>query len=140
MTEEISDRFGFNLEETIDQQRLLFYEQMGDYYLVPSQLDKAFYSLPVLTKGLMIGKALPKSWQMSHAFASRFGDQFTERIFPLDTEFHKAWKRGEDIRGISPSAGLIREVVLVRDESGNNLGRGKLLTDRLKNMLPTRLF
>ena len=140
MTEEISDRFGFNLEETIERQGLLFYEQKGDYYLSPSQFDEVFISLPVLSKGMMIGKAMPRSWQMSHAFASRFGDRFTEKIYPLNSEFLNAWRRGEDIRGISPSVGLTGEVVLVSDGTGNNLGRAKVLTDRLKNMLPTRLF
>jgi hypothetical protein len=32
------------------------------------------------------------------------------------------------------------KIYAVRDELGRNLGRGKLLADRLKNMLPTRLF
>jgi NOL1/NOP2/fmu family ribosome biogenesis protein len=76
----------------------------------------------------------------SHEFVSRFGDLFTENIYILDNEHYDAWIRGEDIRGIAGPSVHIGKILVVRDANGRNLGRGKILTNRLKNMLPTRLF
>ena len=90
--------------------------------------------------GMIAGKYFPKGWQPSHEFVSRFGDLFTENIYILNNEHHDAWTRGEDIRGINNSEGLTGKILAIRDTSGRNLGRGKMLSNRLKNMLPTRLF
>ncbi len=84
---------------------------------------------------VLIGKYFPKGWQPSHEFVSRFGDQFTENIYVLGNEFHKAWFRGEDIRNSVRQSIQIGRILAIRDASGRNLGRGKMLSNRLKNML-----
>ena len=90
--------------------------------------------------GMALGKELPGGWQPSHTFMSRFGDLFTRQIFILENKYLENWMRGEDIKGITGGSEEAGKVVAVRDADGRNLGRGKVLKERLKNQLPTRLF
>jgi len=140
LTDMISNLYGFDLKSIIDDQSLAYWQYKEDIYLAPSQLAIQFPELPVHSMGMLIGKFFPKGWQPSHEFVSRFGDLFTESIFILDNEHHDAWIRGEDIRGIKKAEGLTGKILVIRDANGRNLGRGKMLSNRLKNMLPTRLF
>ena len=104
--------------------------------VVPKPLVTGYY----YQIGILAGKYFPKGWQPSHEFVSRFGDLFTKNIFILEDKHHDAWFRGEDIRGITKFDELDRKILVIRDANGRNLGRGKMLSNRLKNMLPTRLF
>ena len=140
LTDMISGLYGFNLKNVIDDQSLSYWQFKENIYLTPSQLAIQFSELPVHSMGMLVGKYFPKGWQPSHEFVSRFGDLFTENIYILDNEHHDAWIRGEDIRGIKKSEGLTGKILAIRDTNGRNLGRGKMLSNRLKNMLPTRLF
>jgi len=140
LTEEISNRYGFDLQGVIEEQALAYREQDGNVYLAPAEHLRQFEDLPLLSSGMLIGKALPKGWLPSHEFTCRFGDQFTDHIYTLDETFQAAWLRGEDIRKISGKDDQIGTIFLIRDGNGRNLGRGKMLRDRLKNMLPPRLF
>lgn len=140
LTDMISSLYGFDLKSIIDDQSLSYWQYKDNIHLIPSQLAIQFPELPVLSMGMLAGKYFPKGWQPSHEFVSRFGDLFTENIFVLGKEHHDAWIRGEDIRGIIKSEESTGKILVIRDASGRNLGRGKMLSNRLKNMLPTRLF
>ena len=136
----ISSLYGFNLNGVIEAQSLEYRQYKEDFYLVPSQLAIQFPDLLTHSMGMFVGKYVSRSWQLSHEFASRFGDLFTENIYILGNEHFEAWIRGEDIRGIFAPEKTRKEILIIRDASGRNLGRGKMHTNRLKNMLPTRLF
>lgn len=136
----ISDLYGFDLENVIQSQSLQIVEFNGHLNLIPEALLSDFPNLPWLSSGMLLGKALPNGWQPSHAFVSRFGNQFTNRIMTLEDEYLMAWERGEDLRGYTADSENAGKVVALRDKRGRNLGRAKVLKDRLKNMLPTRLF
>ena len=140
LTDMISSLYGFDLKSIIDNQSLAYWQYKDNIYLTPSQLVFQFPELPVHSMGMLVGKYFPKGWQPSHQFVSRFGDLFTENIYILGIEHHDAWIRGEDIRGIKKTKEPTGKILLIRDASGRNLGRGKMLSNRLKNMLPTRLF
>ncbi len=140
LTDLISNLYGFDLKSIINDQSLAYWQYKEDIYLAPSQLAIQFPELPVHSMGMLIGKYYPKGWQPSHEFVSRFGDLFTENIYILDNEYHDAWTRGEDIRGIKKTEGRTGKILAIRDAIGRNLGRGKMLSNSLKNMLPTRLF
>ena len=140
LTDMISSLYGFNLQCVIADQSLSYWQFKENIFLVPSQVQNQFPKLPVHSMGMLIGKYFPKGWQPSHEFVSRFGDQFTENIYVLGDEFYKAWLRGEDIRNSVRPSGQIGKFLAIRDASGRNLGRGKMLSNRLRNMLPTRLF
>lgn len=140
LTDMISSLYGFDLSNVVETQSLEYWQYKEDIYLVPSQLAVQFPSLPIHSKGMFVGKYVSKGWQPSHEFVSRFGDLFTDSIYILEDEHYDAWIKGEDIRGINGLEGLRKKILAIRDASGRNLGRGKMLTNRLKNMLPTRLF
>jgi len=140
LTDMISSLYGFDLKNIIDDQSLAYWQFKENIFLVPSRIQDQFPELPIHSMGMQIGKYFPKGWQPSHEFVSRFGDSFTENIYVLGNEFHEAWLRGEDIRNSVRPSSQIGKFLAIRDASGRNLGRGKMLSKRLRNMLPTRLF
>ncbi len=138
--EAIADQFGFDLEALMQKQRLQVVEIDGQLSLIARDVLDAFSDMPWLSGGMALGKNLPAGWQPSHAFVSRFGDRFSRGVLTLENEYLLAWERGEDLRGYHVESALISKVIALRDERGRNLGRAKVLQDRLKNLLPTRLF
>ena len=140
LTDMISSLYGFDLSVVIEDQSLEYWQYKEDFYLIPSQLAIQFPDLSTHSMGMFVGKYVSGNWQLSHEFASRFGDLFSENTYILGNEHLDAWIRGEDIRGIFAHERIRKETLVIHDASGRNLGRGKMLTNRLKNMLPTRLF
>ncbi len=138
--EQVEDQFGFELRNVMEEQHLTVVENNGNHFLAAEQLIAMQSYLPITAFGMPLGKPLPGSWQPSHTLVSRFGDRFTRNVTILDDTFLMQWARGEDIRGVSYPAIEPGTVVAIRDTAGRNLGRGKILKDRIKNQLPTRLF
>jgi 16S rRNA (cytosine1407-C5)-methyltransferase len=136
----LSGQYGFDLAKALEENNLQVVEIDGQLCLAGKALNARFYALPWLSSGMPLGKTLPEGWQPSHEFVSRFGDRFTRNVLTLEDEHLPAWMRGEDLRGYATNPELRGEVVAVRDALGRNLGRAKLLENRLKNLLPTRLF
>lgn len=136
----VRDQYGFDLADLIDQQRLALAAQKERVFLLPRALLKEPGRFPFLSAGMEIGRQVRTGLIPSHEFFARFADQFTRGRLLLEDHFYDPWTRGEDVRGY-PMSGVEKGLVYaVRDEAGRNLGRGKALADRLKNMLPTRLF
>ncbi|NPV42085.1 MAG: hypothetical protein HPY72_12185 [Anaerolineae bacterium] len=140
MVDYISGQYGLEMERLMAENDLQIAEIGGEFYLIGKALNARFPALPWLSSGMPLGKALPDGWQPSHEFVSRFGDRFTRHILILEDEHLAAWMRGEDLRGYAAGPDLRGEVVAVRDALGRNLGRAKVLENRLRNLLPTRLF
>ena len=136
----LKTHFGFSLEEILERYSLKVVTHKEQYYLIPGRLKELFMNLPFLSAGLPLGKSLKDDVLISHEFVSRFGDSFTNGVLILEDELTSSWTRGEDIRGYKSESFSTGEIYVIRDRHGRNLGRGKLLADRLKNMLPTRLF
>lgn len=140
LCEQVSGLYGIDLRSIMESQSLIFWEQNGNTFLIPSKLAANLPELPILSMGMQLGKPYPNGWQPSHEFVSRFGDLFTENVYTLNGAYHAAWLRGEDIRGLPDAGELTGKILAIRDQDGRNFGRGKMLANRLKNMLPTRLF
>jgi NOL1/NOP2/fmu family ribosome biogenesis protein len=136
----LSDQYGFELGQLIEENCLQIAEVDGQISLIGETLNSQFPDLPWLSSGMVLGKALPDIWQPSHEFVSRFGDRFTRNVLILEEAYLAGWMRGEDIRGYAAHPELRGNVVAVRDALGRNLGRARVLENRLKNLLPTRLF
>jgi 16S rRNA (cytosine1407-C5)-methyltransferase len=140
VTHEVQDQFGFDLAGLMGSQRLALSEFRGDHYLLPKDLMDRIHGLYFLSSGMLLGSRTEKGWMLSHEFTARFGNQFTDGIVILDEDRLPEWERGADIRGLHTTGDLNGKMVVVRDASGRYLGRGKLLANRLRNLLPTRLF
>jgi 16S rRNA (cytosine1407-C5)-methyltransferase len=134
------DQYDLDLVQLMDEQSLQLVEVNRSVFLLPIHLLEKHTWLPWLSAGIPLGKLLPDGWQPSHNFATRFGNRFMKGTIGIDDTNLDAWLRGEDIRGFKLDQSTSSKVVLVNDTSGRILGLGKLLKDRLRNLLPTRLF
>lgn len=136
----LAENWGFELAALLDRQQLTLAVNQDRIYLIHESLIINPLELPFLSAGMELGKMMGDDLVISHELASRFGGQFTRGVLKLDETYLPAWLRGEDLRGYRDFQLKTGRLYLVSDETGRNLGRGKLLADRLKNMLPTRLF
>lgn len=133
------DQYGFNLGPVMERQQISLWKKDQLLYALPEAYLKRFSGLPVQSIGLALGEETPAGIIPSHEWVTRFAGQFQRGRYRLASEYLLAWERGEDIR--QPPAGdyPVGTVVVVEDEAGRLLGRGKILSDRLKNLLPRRM-
>ncbi|MFN2303146.1 MAG: tRNA pseudouridine(55) synthase TruB, partial [Anaerolineales bacterium] len=109
-------------------------------HLLPNRYLQQFFHLPFEHIGIQLGQWNDECFEPSLPFISRFGHQFTRGMFKLKDEEVKLWTQGRDIR--QPETDLIAngQFLMVTDCEGRNLGLGKLLPKRLRNLLPRQLF
>jgi 16S rRNA (cytosine1407-C5)-methyltransferase len=136
----LKETYGFDLAALMERSNLEIVFHQKNYTVVSRILRERFKSLPILSAGMPVTRLIGDDLLISHEFVSRFGDKFTRGTLILEDEHTRAWLRGEDIRGYRREGSVPGRIYAIRDGDGRNLGRGKLLADRLKNMLPTRLF
>ena len=83
-----------------------------------------------------LGKWVHDRFEPSAEFISRFGHHFTRGWVTIDDDQLDQWIAGRDIRYPQIENTPQGQYVLVRDRLQRNLGLGKLLPKRLRNMLP----
>jgi 16S rRNA (cytosine1407-C5)-methyltransferase len=132
--------YGFDLEAVLQAQQAALMESENCILLVPERLFSEFSELPISSFGLNAFKRIPNGFQISHEFAARFGHAFQSGIAVLDEEQSHVYLERQDIFDHHASSTLVGETLLVKDENGRVLGRAKTLKDRLKNLLPPRLY
>ena len=133
----LRSEFGFDLNALIERQALELWKRGKSVHAFPELFLARFADLPCAGVGLLIGER-SDDFVPSHEFAARFSAQFGARRLCLDDDRVDKWLAGYDLRepGIAPyPAGTI---VLVDDSRGRFLGRGKVLRDRIRNMLPKK--
>ncbi len=130
--------YAFDLAETLERSRLALWRRGREVYAIPRLYLERFRELPVQSLGLPLGEELPDSLAPSHEWVARFSGEFLTGRYPLEEEHLRAWLRGEDIRSKPLPGYPTGMVVIVEDASGRLLGRGRVLRDRLKNLLPRR--
>lgn len=136
---ELWSLYGFDLKSVLEQQGLELWRRGQTTFALPLIYLNQFSSLPFQTIGLALGENMPEGFAPSHEWVTRFAGRFLAGRYRLATEQVAAWLRGEDLRS-APVADYPRgRLVVVEDEQGNYLGRGKILEDRVKNLLPRRL-
>ncbi len=140
LASQFQGNYGFDLSAILEEQNLALALRGDRVFLIPEILLSGKVQFPCLSAGMELGRLIREDLIVSHEFVSRFGDQFNQGVLILEDEMLDAWMRGEDLRGYRDEKLAQGKVYAIRDELGRNLGRGKLLADRLKNMLPTRLF
>ena len=132
----LTNNYGFNIQALLDDFRLHLFTRYEEVYLIPEAYLEHFNTLPFEFIGMSIGLWRGGKFQPSIEFISRFGGFFTTGMIKIEDDQVQAWSAGRDIR--NPQTGLIPsgQYLLVVDSSGRNLGLGKLLPKRLRNMLP----
>jgi NOL1/NOP2/fmu family ribosome biogenesis protein len=89
--------------------------------------------------GFMIGQQVEGKFVPSHELITRFWPQFVEARLLLTEEQSAIWLAGRDLRDPPALPYAPGAVILLQDDRGRFLGRGKLLRDRIRNLLPKRI-
>lgn len=140
LSNQLLDQYGFDLAPLKEQQELVLTQDQEKVCLIPTTTIDHFMDLPIISSGMILGEQIGDELIPSHEFAARFGAGFQTGKVTLEDEQVSKWQKGEDLREISTSDLPKGRVVVVNDRWGRNLGRGKVLTNQLKNLLPNRLF
>jgi 16S rRNA (cytosine1407-C5)-methyltransferase len=131
------DTYGFDLSQVLEIQRLEVLRRGASVYAVPAQFISRFGDFPCIAIGMLIGEWIDGALVPSHELIARFGSQFTSRRFTLDAEHVKQWLTGLDLRTVTPPY-TTGSIILIEDEQRRFIGRGKVLRERLRNLLPKR--
>ncbi|MGD0707715.1 MAG: NOL1/NOP2/sun family putative RNA methylase [Anaerolineaceae bacterium] len=132
--------YSFTLDAWLTGQGQVLMQRGPEVYVIPQRLFDQFATLPFQFAGLLLGELGPEGFVLSHDVAARLGLQFKSGTYCLPPEAVPAWLRGSDLLGALPVAYRLGDIVIVTDAWGRNLGRGKVLHDRLKNLLPRKMF
>lgn len=132
----VSSTYGLDLADIVKNQSLELFSRFDQIFLLPSRYLHEFQTLPFEYIGLPIGRKTGESLEPAPEFISRFGHLFTQGIIQINESDIPQWIAGRDIRHPDSSLKPVGQYLLVRDPSGRNLGLGKLLPKRLRNMLP----
>jgi 16S rRNA (cytosine1407-C5)-methyltransferase len=131
--------YGFDLEAIIEKQNLALWQRGKRVFVIPEADYGRLYGLPVRSMGLLVGESSPAGFVVSYEWCARFAIQFERGHLYLEADQVPRWLRGEDLHGIPMTGFRKGEIVIVCDESGRMLSRGKVLSGRLRNLLPRRL-
>jgi len=134
----ICENYGFDLNEIINDLSVELYCRHGEFFLIPTKYLQQFRTLPYEYIGMPLGHWIEGEFEPAHEFISRFGHRFTKGIIQIKDSDLKQWMDGRDIRHPKINLTPCGQYLLVTDQAGRNLGRGKLLPKRLRNMLPRR--
>jgi 16S rRNA (cytosine1407-C5)-methyltransferase len=139
LIDQLQQDYGFDLEAVLIRQGLSLWRR-GDHLLALPDLYLAhFADLPVMAAGMLVAEEKGGELTPSHEFVSRFGRHFLRGRLVIPVEEAQRWLQGQELRGYSGELLPRRAIVLVEDELGRLLGRGKLLGSRVRNLLPRRL-
>jgi len=133
--EQIATNFGMDLKGILLDYDLELYKRHDQLFLIPGHYLRHFITLPYEYIGLPLGRWVGNSLEPSHEFISRFGRQFAKGIIQIREAEVPQWIAGRDIRHPETDLTPKGQYLLVTDRQGRNLGMGKLLPKRLRNML-----
>jgi 16S rRNA (cytosine1407-C5)-methyltransferase len=137
---QLIDQFGFDLEAVYDTHKVLPYQRFEHYFLIPRRYIEEFTTFPFAYIGMPLGSWQGDAFSPSHTFVSRFGGQFTQGTIALEDDKVQQWIMGRDIRYPDTDLPPQGQFLLVKDKDNRNLGLGKLLPKRLRNLLPRYLI
>ncbi|MCX8023635.1 MAG: hypothetical protein N3A60_00360, partial [Thermanaerothrix sp.] len=139
VAETFREAYGLDLEAILEAHQAGLIQREETLYAVPLAFERHFADLPVLSLGLAVAEGSPEGWVPTHDWAARFGRFCTRGRLQIPAEMVAPWLRGEDVPLVFSSPWPSHRVVIVIDERERILGRGRVLRDRLKNLLPRRL-
>lgn len=135
----LEDVYGFALLPVVEQLALSLWRRGEEVFLLPERWLRSFSQLPYQMLGMNLGKETPEGFSPSHEWVARYGMVFQSGRVVLDEKEAVSWINGADIERSFWDGNPKGRTVAVLDAHGDLLGRGKVLADRLKNLLPRRL-
>ena len=134
----LQDLYSFDFRAETEKRNLLPYRRERQLFLLPEQYLRGFSELPYYALGFPFGKWSGTNFELSPEMVSRFGDRFRSNVWTIPEEWVRQWLQGHDIRGVAVSGCQKSSIIALRDAEGRNLGAGKNLPGRLRNLLPSR--
>ncbi|HNW94872.1 MAG TPA: hypothetical protein PKL60_01665 [Anaerolineaceae bacterium] len=132
------DLYSFDFRAEAEKRQLLLYRRDQQLSLLPEQYLRRFSDLPYYAFGFPFGKWSGANFDLSPEMISRYGDRFGSNVWVIPEELARQWLQGSDIRGVEVSGCRKSSIIALRDAEGRNLGAGKNLPGRLRNLLPSR--
>jgi 16S rRNA (cytosine1407-C5)-methyltransferase len=136
---QLLQEYGFDLAEKLDEYHLTLMQRFEKIIAMPDPLLNHFSELPLEYAGLLLGEVNTGDLELSHEWVSRFGREFDHGKIILCEAQAESWLKGEDCLDLQNEGIEKGKVVVVCRSDGMVLGRGKVLKDRLKNLLLRRL-
>jgi len=131
--------YDFDLGAVLDELGLTLWMRERLLFAVPERLIAFFGDLPHAAAGLLAGQEVDGQIIPSHELITRFSRAFSGARIPLYEAQVALWRQGRDLRPAPDAPYPPGTVVLLQDERGRFVGRGRLLDDRLRNLLPRRI-
>ncbi len=128
--------FGLDITEILMEYHLEIFSRYDQLFLIPRAYKDHFSSLPYAYIGMPLGKWTDMDLEPSHPFISRVGQHFKTGKIIISDSYVEQWIAGRDIRHPETALSPKGQYLLVNDLSGRNLGLGRLLPKRLRNLLP----
>jgi 16S rRNA (cytosine1407-C5)-methyltransferase len=138
LIQEMQENFGFDLEAILEQENLSVWQRGDAIHALPETFLNRFESLPFKSLGLPVGQYTPGGFIPDFDWLARFEFAFTAPRLTLPDALATAWLNGEDLRETDTSGFSTGQVVVMADGNNRLLGHGRLLPDRIKNLLPRR--
>ncbi len=135
--DQLRQAYGFDLAALVERQALTLWQRRKSVYAIAEQFLARFARFPCSAVGMLIGERA-EDFVPAHEFAARFSAQFTSRRFRLSGEQVDKWLAGYDLRELENVPYPPGPVVVLEDDKQRFLGRGKVLRDRIRNMLPKK--
>lgn len=133
------DQFAFALESVLQEYHLHLVTRLNKVFVFPERVLSDFVSLPLESTGMLLAEdAGDDDWMPSHDWVCRFGSRFQSSQITLSEADTELWMNGKDVPEVAQ--GAKGTMVIVKNERGLILGRGKQMGDHLKNLLPRRLI
>ncbi|HEY4687784.1 MAG TPA: NOL1/NOP2/sun family putative RNA methylase [Anaerolineae bacterium] len=129
--------YGFDLSDVINRQRLTLWQRRRFVYAITELYVERFPDLSCAAIGMLIGENT-EGFVPSHDLVSRFDAQFSGRRYRLADDRIDKWLAGYDLRQPGDVPYPTGTVIIVEDEKGRFVGRGKVLNERVRNMLPKK--
>jgi len=134
---QLEQDYGFDLQALAEARMLTVWRRGKSVYAIPQQFLARFDDVPCSAVGMLIGE-LAEEFVPSHEFVSRFFGQFSGRRMKLNEKHVEKWLAGYDLRDAYETPYPFGAVVFLEDGRGRYLGRGKVLRERIRNMLPKK--
>lgn len=131
---------GYGLSVYLEENRRVLVRRDQRVFIFPAQLLERFRSLPVQSAGMLVGEWDGEEFIPSHEWVLRFGKQCSEILVKLDEERFSQFTRGEDLIGFHDKVNSSSLVRVVTDQADRIAGRGRIVSDRLKNLSSRHLL
>lgn len=138
-TSEFRQWSGYDLHKYLEENQRVLVRRDQSIFLFPRLLLERFRSLPVQSAGILLGEMEYDGFVPSHEWTLRFGAQCTDIVARLDDEQFELFSRGEDLAGYSDRLTSTSAIRVITDQNGRIAGRGKTLSDGLKNLSSRQL-